>query len=161
MKKQVQSKHIPNLTVILASADWHRASDRGEYGFSGWPEAPPKVLGAKLGRLADRGVFLDERGWLNTTEDWRLPAAEKAEIMAVLDTAGHRFDARGWLISRPDDIAEGKRKAAEIESEQQRLRTCKPTTITDVLGKMAVLTADAYVSGFEEYVMTGKTKEQA
>lgn len=160
MKKQVQAKHIPNLAVILASIEWSRAHDRGEYGFNGWPEAPPKVLTAKLGRLADRGVLMDERGWLNTTADWTLPEAEKAAILATLDAAGHRFDAAGWILPRPEDIAEGKRRGNERARERQRLRDCKPTTLADLLGAHVVRTMDAYAADFEAYVMTGKLPNQ-
>lgn len=155
MKKQIQSKHIPALTLVLAAAEQRRASDRGD-GFDGWPDVPPKVLRAKLNRLADRGVFFDWRGTLNTTHDWTLPDAEKAEILAAMDAAGHRFDAHGWLVSRAEDVAEGKRRAKEAAAERQRLRTCKPATVADLLGKLSVLTADACVEGFERYVMTGR-----
>jgi hypothetical protein len=152
---RIACKDLSNLSMILASAEWIRASDRGD-GFAGWPEAPDKVLAAKLERLADRGVFMDGRGWLDTTTGWRLPDAEKATILAALDEAGHRFDGAGYLVHRPEDVAEGDRKRRAVAVERQRLRMCKPTNVSDLIGKMSVLTMDAAAQDMEDFILYGR-----
>lgn len=167
MSPQVQTKHVNVAALLLAIAEDKSRFARREMAGPRWYERlglPEKVVLAKAVRLVERGVL--EYGtslassWILSPDQWDVTEAERAAWTSALSAEGYTFGDY-MLEDRPADIAEGERKDEAARQEEERLRTCTPTTLEDYLKKSALLTMDACVADFEAYLMTGSTKEQA
>lgn len=149
------AKQIHNLTMILAACEQSRAWDRGEYTDGGaWPDAPSRVLAAKFRKLSRRGI-MDERGVLDPVDGWNLPAAEKAEVLAALDAAGHRFGKDGRLLVRQEDARANNARRKAANEQDKCIRESTPTTVLEFIQKMTLVVADGVNAEWERRLLEG------